>query len=968
MNGNSAIVYHLARLLLLFGVECIPVNATQLIYVSQNANGTETNGQSWDSAFRTVQSAVTNAAAGDEIWVAAGTYFGSFVLKDGVALYGGFSGTETNRAERDWNLHRTILDGQGSNNVVIEAANASSATRLDGVTIQNGRANYGAGIYCSGGSVVLANNTIISNSSSGYLGGGGILSDAILPLSPQSPLAFFTNVAGRLLESHGLRMDNIPIYPTNCYNAEICRTLQVAANLVDATTNRGTTYPFYPSVFRPVFTNDGGNILISGFVEAENADFVTNRWLDLASAADRAALVDDFVRSNANVFGLPIVVGVKKGLPNFNEYSLQTDVFVARRLEAVKPGPSSPDVTYRQSYELGISNSFGVEAWNSYTQAFPRPLELRVTNYFDAKLVDNGYDPPLVIASNESVIGVVTNLNSTNLWNGLELSVPLSGQVVLVPVSALFSSPPFLRPPTNTDTYDSTPGFPVPDLTLLITNKLEYVLIDQQSGRILDFVNFDGLAGGMEINRFLAGPTNLPASGETAGMFWLTNWDASTAMTFGITNQIYVSTSDVLSDGDWLDYSITQVSGQQKEKAIDDFRKFLGLPPLFNPSDTNRQPDTTMQVPFTPARRLHQTLSWQVNDPLVHYRLDDLFDAAYTGLDNVQILLPYQNLPASNLGQLNRRYSPWGGSPGIIPNLTSFDASIKDPAIRRSDDWSFPVESTVNLDWLDHIHRGTPWQTIYFGSAAETTTNWMSWSGSAASHPTNDWNLINLFLNGGLGLDVVMTNSGLPLLINNTIAANSATGIGGAIWISPGSMPTLMNNIVAYNSGGILKQGTEPVTARANCIYGNTSFDYYGLLPGSGDLSADPQFVGMESGNFDLFSTSPCIDRGDDSVFPFGWLSDEPARHQGLHIDIGAYELSPLSPAVITGLVSDFSGGQVSFTVKGFAGQRYAIDTATNLSDWIPVSTNSTGNGSFLFNALLEPGLNQRFYRARLVP
>ncbi|HEX7480205.1 MAG TPA: hypothetical protein VF331_20565 [Polyangiales bacterium] len=53
-----------------------------------------------------------------EVWVAQGRYLPSvadksvaFVLKSHVEIYGGFAGTETSRAERDWHAHETVLSG-----------------------------------------------------------------------------------------------------------------------------------------------------------------------------------------------------------------------------------------------------------------------------------------------------------------------------------------------------------------------------------------------------------------------------------------------------------------------------------------------------------------------------------------------------------------------------------------------------------------------------------------------------------------------------------------------------------------------------------------------------------------------------------------------------------------------------------------------------------------------------------------
>lgn len=65
------------------------------------------------------QTALTNAASGDEIWVGAGTYEpttgtdrnATFQLKNGVAVYGGFAMTETQRSQRNPAANVTRLSG-----------------------------------------------------------------------------------------------------------------------------------------------------------------------------------------------------------------------------------------------------------------------------------------------------------------------------------------------------------------------------------------------------------------------------------------------------------------------------------------------------------------------------------------------------------------------------------------------------------------------------------------------------------------------------------------------------------------------------------------------------------------------------------------------------------------------------------------------------------------------------------------
>lgn len=104
-----------------------PVGAA-FVYVDGGASGND-NGSSWSDAFRNLRSALAAASSGDEIWVAAGTYYpdeggtavddarnSTFTLVNGVALYGGFSGSETLLSEREWEGNETILSGDLNQN------------------------------------------------------------------------------------------------------------------------------------------------------------------------------------------------------------------------------------------------------------------------------------------------------------------------------------------------------------------------------------------------------------------------------------------------------------------------------------------------------------------------------------------------------------------------------------------------------------------------------------------------------------------------------------------------------------------------------------------------------------------------------------------------------------------------------------------------------------------------------------
>ena len=140
-----------------------------------------------------------------------------------------------------------------------------------------------------------------------------MVAQAGTPISFDTPLSFFTNVAARLLKAQvGLEWDRIRIYPTNQYTPAVHRILQVGANLYDATTNRSITdYPYIPSVFRPLFTNDAGSIYICGYEEVTNAALVgidgpIPTMRDLTLESERLA-----IQSHDMVYGIPIVIGAK---------------------------------------------------------------------------------------------------------------------------------------------------------------------------------------------------------------------------------------------------------------------------------------------------------------------------------------------------------------------------------------------------------------------------------------------------------------------------------------------------------------------------------------------------------------------------------------------------------------------------------------------------------------------------------
>jgi predicted outer membrane repeat protein len=139
-----------------------------------------------------LQTALSNTVSDSELWVAAGTYTptmgvtrtASFHLVDSVALYGGFSGGETLRAQRNITTNITILSGDigthgdSSDNAyhVVTTSGVTNTAILDGFTIADGNANgpypddHGGGMCNNSGSPTLRSLTFFSNTAA--YGGG----------------------------------------------------------------------------------------------------------------------------------------------------------------------------------------------------------------------------------------------------------------------------------------------------------------------------------------------------------------------------------------------------------------------------------------------------------------------------------------------------------------------------------------------------------------------------------------------------------------------------------------------------------------------------------------------------------------------------------------------------------------------------------------------------------------------------
>jgi hypothetical protein len=501
------------------------------------------DGLTWVTAFPNLAAGLAAAGPGDEVWVAAGHYepFSSYLspssgllasieIPAGVAVYGGFAGTESSRHQRNPTANPTIIAGLGEGwradeysprlPLVAFAPDADSQTRLDGFRLEFNFANYGSAIHVRGGSPVIANNTIVSNRVDGPLGGSALFVESSATLQPIGALEMFNQVAGRLFTTNGrmgsdgrlITHTNILVWPTNDYDAAVHRVLQVAANVVDATTNRGDAYPHFPTVFRPYLRREvvagQTTIYVAGHQLQEDVEpavtsaeeFVrrSNYWdLSEPGVIDQIPEHPDPCVTQPLTLGLPLVPGAKNGLPNFNEFAVETSIYLERRLQLRRSTVNSLPYQTNEFYVVGVSNVFAVEAWNSYQAAYPRPLTLAVEVDFDMAMLSTNTAsgtlqtwPPVV---GPGSLPVTTNFTASftipaSNWIGRQFQVPLLTNHLFLSnsVGQPTQFPRFTPAPTNSFTLvPLTPNqFFIPDWFLTITNRMRFVLLD--GGRIVD--------------------------------------------------------------------------------------------------------------------------------------------------------------------------------------------------------------------------------------------------------------------------------------------------------------------------------------------------------------------------------------------------------------------------------------------------------------------------------------------------
>jgi hypothetical protein len=155
-------------------------------YVNGLSGSDSNNCMSAQNACKTIGHAISLASAGDSIRVAAATYKENLTIGASLNMLGS-------------NANTTIIDGGGVNTVVT-VSNANAHVTLSNVTVRNGRARQGGGIY-NNGMLTIGSSIISGNSAVGPGGnGGGIFNAGTVTINNSA----LSNNSGRGTASGGL--------------------------------------------------------------------------------------------------------------------------------------------------------------------------------------------------------------------------------------------------------------------------------------------------------------------------------------------------------------------------------------------------------------------------------------------------------------------------------------------------------------------------------------------------------------------------------------------------------------------------------------------------------------------------------------------------------------------------------------------------------------------------------------------
>ncbi len=805
---------------------------------------------------------------------------------------------------------------------------------------------------------------------------------------PSDPAGFFTSVADKLLRStFSFGVTNVPVQSNGVfvYSPAVQRLLQLSANIYDATATN-----FYPAVFRPLFNRDNsGNVFITGYQRVAGVSGVADA--QLAEPIEVAALPAG-ASSNVNVYGVPWIIGAKKGLPNFNQFFMRNDFQVTRRLQVtrstVEPYQTAPtdtrgDFRTNQMLVMSITNHVGYSFWNSYRsnyaggdlRIFVRDtMSMSLTNGALTRNLNAVFATNIFIPASAPWPGSAWDLSESP---GNRQAAPESFaygrfDFAFLPESVYQFSVPGFIPTSSNPQFETNLGLSAfPQFGLLTTNWFQAFILD--GSNVIDYVQFNALTSSRDLNGEIK--DNYTANNPPYQM-WFTNaynLVANPPMpTLGMINQIKVSRSATGAPNphSWKAPPNMPAGLPQTPAAEASFFNAFFMGPqytFFANSQVYSNTVLSMQVPYTPTRTTYVFTLWQANDPLVHFLASDLNEVnGSTGIQRYDdpILSPepiYQSW-------VTDRYQPWGsgyqmfGLNNVDKNF--YNLAYRDPLVWGSDAWNFPGGPGLPITTLGRVHRGTPWQTVFLKATnilnyadnfepANGLVTWTNWTGNAdaadavLTAPINDWRL------AGLLVALFSTNDPAQLQSVNDPNTTDLLNVLNGILVQTNSSADVNYDLAPSFDLFVMSSNSPQALVVAIAIRQARVSQPRQTFNSLGDILSAPE----------ISELSPWLNRSDayftDDRIDFG-ISDE------AYEAIPAQLLPRLRPDSIGTIIQ--TNGERSVQFSGSDAFAYALQASTNLVSWETVSTNFPVQGAFTSPVAPASNSSNRFYRSVLLP
>ena len=883
------------------------------------------DGATWATAKKTVQAAITAASvSGGEVWVAAGTYQERITLANGVFVFGGFAGTESYKSDRDPAANPSIIDGLASGSVVTAQNLGLRTSCIDGFTIRNGKASYGAGIFCSHAGPIIANNTISGNT--GTAGGAGISCGYSSPLiygnivtdnsAPKgagvycslssSPAILDNTLSGNTATSGG-----------SAIHADADTLPRIAGNSI-LSNSSPAVHTYYA----------GSSAMTGNRISGNKGDYPAVHCLGASGASISGNTVEDNEGGGIRCDGGTITVSdnTVRGNAGIGIDSYGSVATVSRN-----------KVTGNLGYAMCFVNGTATVLNNSIT-ANAGGIDCRATSATIANNVISANRNMTIMTSgsagilcggsplicNNTITGCETYMGAS-ICCGYGSSPTIANNIIAFNSSGIESiaATPILRNncvynPGATDYQGVAPGATDiqvdPELVAV-----EYGQVHLQTGSPCIDAGSD--------SDLLTGWTDIDGQERVLGAHADIGADEYVSAPAAFTPIVVrvSSLGDDANDGStWAAAKRTLQAGAHAASAQGGevwaaagiYDEHLLLPPYaFLYGGFAGDEATRLQRDFV--------------------RNETIIDGS-TGTGPVVNSFTGNKITASGIDGFtitNGSVDSWNGSLGGV------DAHLSSPTIRNN-----KIIGNVGSGVFCFASQSLIENNLISGNSAASYSGFAASGGGICAFNANPVIRNNRIesntaeYGGGIGCrgsfaavisgNVIARNTSttsgggvcLPssynemVLNNNTIIENSASVDGGAIY---GIGKTIANNILAHNSSGM--HGPSYMLLRNNCVYNPAGYNYSGVSAGTGDFSLDPLFVNRVGGDYHLRAGSPCVNAGWGEAAGIPELDfDGESRLNGV-IDVGAdeYWLGPArtvadAKAAGAGSAVDIYGGIVT--------------------------------------------------------